>query len=48
MTLKPLPRSAVSLSVKSILVSRACDMAKYLFLLSVWAWFSTASGEKNQ
>lgn len=45
MPLKPSPRSAVSLSVKSILVCRACDMVKYLFLLSVWAWFLTAGGE---
>lgn len=45
MPLKPSPGSAVSLSVKSILDSIARDIVKYLFLLSVWAWFLTAGGE---
>ena len=44
MPLKPSPRSAVSLSVKSISVGGGLAMVKYLFLLSVWAWFLTAGG----
>lgn len=45
MPLKPSPGSAVSLSVKSIFSRQSCDTVKYLFLLSVWAWFLTAGGE---